>query len=115
MEDYILFRKILDLEKNKDCPFRIPVIFNPAHAEFILEVAELQVKDNIYIELSINTTQSNSTESIAVPVKLEGAYTRLSLKELEGVRERDYLLLGCKSNASFQLAISIKRLLSIKT
>ena len=110
MEDYILFRKILDLEKNKDCPIRIPALFSPSNAEFILEVPELQVKDNMFIELSINSTQSNSRESLTVQVKLEGSSTRVSFKDFEGINQKDYLLLGCKSNLSFQLILSIKNL-----
>lgn len=113
MEDYILFRKILELEKNKDYPFRIPVLFNPTQAEFILEVPELLVKENMFIELSINSTSSVSKESVALPVKLEGASTHVSLKDFEGITQKDYLLLGCKSNLTFQLSISIKRI-SIK-
>jgi hypothetical protein len=109
MEDYILFRKILDLEKNKDYPFRIPALFDPANSEFILEVPELQIKDNMFIELNLNTTKADTSKSLAIPIKLVGASTHLSLKDVEGINQKDYLLLGCKSNLSFQLALSIKR------
>ncbi|MCC6372881.1 MAG: hypothetical protein IT236_17890 [Bacteroidia bacterium] len=109
MEDYILFRKILELEKNKDCPFRIPVLFNPTQAEFILEVPELQVKENMLVQLNITSSQTDTSKPMTIPVKLNGTSTTLSLRNTEELLPNDYLLLSCKSNFAFQLAMSIRK------
>ncbi|MCC6370204.1 MAG: hypothetical protein IT236_04285 [Bacteroidia bacterium] len=108
MESYIVFRKIVELEKNKDYSFRIPSLFNPNNCEFIFELQENQFKENLLLELNINTTQIGTAEkSIRIPVNLNSLTTTISIAGHPEIKHRDYLLLACKSNQSFQFALSI--------
>jgi hypothetical protein len=111
MESYILYRKIMELEKNKEHIFRIPTLFNPFSSEFVLEVSETQFKNNMIVELTLNSTQAISgAKPVSLFVKLENLITIFSAKDYESIVNRDYLLSGCKSNQALQLALSIKRL-----
>jgi len=108
MENYILNRKIVQIEKNKEYAFRIPTMFNAESCEFILEVPEDQIKDDLYLELAIrNPTEPSSSNLKLVRTNLTNPLTRFRPKDLQDIEARDYLLFACKANHSVQLSLSI--------
>lgn len=110
MENYILNRKIVEIEKNKEYAFRIPTMFNAESCEFVLEVPEEQIRENLTVELAIqNPSKSTQNNLKLVRVDLTKSVTTFKLKDMPEIEARDYLLLWCKANNSLQMALSIRK------
>lgn len=108
MENYILNRKIIEIEKNKEYSFRIPTLFNAASCEFILEVPEDQLKENLYVELAMrNPLEPSSNKLKLVRTNLTHSVTKFRPRDVQEIQACDYLLFACKANHSVQLALSI--------
>lgn len=108
MENYILNRKILEIEKNKEYAFRIPTMFNAAACEFILEVTEEHIKENLQVELAIKNPNDLSESNLKfVRTHVNQRIVRFRATDLPEIEPRDYLLFGCRANQACQLALSI--------
>lgn len=111
MDRFIIQRKIIDLVKNKESDFRIPTAFNPLTCELIVEVDPGQFQEDILVELQVKRTQSGDDKNtFAIPVALNKTITRFSFKDADMIHTKDHLLIGCRSNHSFQLALSLRLL-----
>ncbi len=108
MENYILNRKIMEIEKNKEYSFKIPTLFNAASCEFILEVPQDQLKENLYVDLVIrNPTKLSPNNLKLVRTNLTNNITKFRPGDVPEIDDSDYLLFACKANHSVQLALTI--------
>lgn len=108
MENYILNRKLVEIEKHKEYSFRIPTMFNAAACEFILEVSPEHLPENLTVEFTLrNPTEPSANNLKVIRVYINKAVTRFMLIDMPEIEARDYLLFGGKANQTCSLALSI--------
>lgn len=109
MKYFVLNGKILELEKNKETPLPIPVLFSAGSTEFILEIPEEQYKEGMVVELFIHRSATNK-EVKKVSVELPAAMYRFHLRDMTEIEAKDYLLYSCRSNQTVRLSLTIAEL-----
>lgn len=108
MENWIINRKQISLEKNKEFSFKIPVLIIPAECEFILERTDSVSEQETAIMFQLRRTKTgaeNEKEQVSVFVVDKIATT--AFKDLKF--ESEFLLLSCTANKSIQFTFSINR------
>ncbi|MBS1635381.1 MAG: hypothetical protein JST26_05615 [Bacteroidetes bacterium] len=107
MEHYILNRKIITLERNKDTSLPIPVLFNAETAEFIIEVTEEQLQEKTYLELSAYRSIGKEDGLKKIQIELQSPGVHFKFGDFVDVEPKDYLLYSCKANRAVRLSLSI--------
>lgn len=111
MDNYIIYHKVLELEKNKETALRIPAIFNSANSEFSIEINQRALEMNPTIELCFKDPRlSIGIEPINVVVELNGLITQIKPSKDFGLSSKDLLFVSVRSSATFKVAISIRDL-----
>ncbi|MDP3146530.1 MAG: hypothetical protein Q8T03_05825 [Bacteroidota bacterium] len=108
MENFIINRKQINLEKNKEFAFKIPVLINPSECVFQIEVSENDLNEESSIVFKLRNTKSgtqNQKEQISVNLTDKITITVLENLNLNG----ECLLLGCISNKNINFALSIRK------
>jgi hypothetical protein len=109
MDNYIIYRKVLELEKNKEAALRIPAIFNPAITEFVIEINELASEQHPLIEFRFKDPRSSvSSEPISIKLELSALVTKFNPTHDLGLTLKDLLFFAVRSNSSFKMAVSIR-------
>lgn len=106
MESLIINRKQIDLRKNKEFTFKIPISFKASECEFQIETSKENLSESTSITFvlkNVKETDKNFNFSIDVT----DAITKVDLSHLDLVQQVDYLLLGCISNKDISIAFSI--------
>lgn len=105
MENLIINRKQITLEKNKEFTFKIPILIKSSESEFQIELSEENVLNqthSIYFKLQ-NTKIGEEQFLIEVNEKV-------TTKVFGGINtEAEYLLLACISDRNISFALSISR------
>ena len=111
MDNYIIYHKVLELEKNKESALRIPAIFNPATSEFIIEINQAALDLNPAIELCFKDPRiSPGIEPINIKFELNNLVTQIKPATDFGLTSKDLLFISVRSNSTFKVAVSIKDL-----
>lgn len=111
MDNYIIYHKVLELEKNKESALRIPAIFNPSKSEFIIEVNEKAVDLNPAIELCFKDPRlSIANEPISIKMQLNAVLTKINPVSDFGLSSKDLLFISVRSNATFKVTVSVKEI-----
>lgn len=108
MENFIINRKQISLEKNKEFSFKIPVLFTPIECEFILDRTDNETDEEVVVVFKLKCTKSGSeSENKQLSVQVIERTTSSSLKYLD--LQGEFLLLSCTANKNIQFAFSIRR------
>lgn len=105
MEKYIYDRKPLNLLKNKEFSFNIPVSIDTKQAEFILECP---LFDSSKFELKVAFYIGKNSNKFSREVILKSGYNIFSFSDLKPEEQGKYILLSCLANENLNLALSIK-------
>lgn len=105
MEKYIYDRKPLNLIKNKEFSFNIPVSIDTKQAEFLLECPEF---DSSKFELKVTFFIGKNSSKFSREVILKSGYNRFGFNDLKPEEQGKYILLSCIANENLNLALSIK-------
>ena len=110
MENSILFRKKIELEKNKETPLRIPVLFNPNRVAFCIEVSPEDLMDGFSIELVFKNTKNSLGEGshIKVPLKISSVSNEFTFANLNLFKQENYLFYSLISDSKKIIHLSIK-------
>jgi hypothetical protein len=113
MENLILNRKQVTIEKNKEFLFKIPVLIKPMECEFLIEVLDVQVI-NTPVLFSLRSTHSESgtgSGAVQIPIHISEINTRTAIQNLALNFDvtGEYLLFGCTANKNIHFALSIIR------
>ena len=110
MENLILNRKQILLEKNKEFLFKIPVLIKPMECEFLLEVSEANVSDKEVITFNLRSTSAEfENKKASLPIKITDRVTKIALKSLGLDLQGDYLFYSCNSNKNISFSLSVIR------
>ncbi len=109
MEDYILNRKPIALEKNKDTALPIPVLFNAASCLFIIEVEQEQFKEGLTFELSIYQPTSSDKQK-KVQVVMRSPIERFKISDFETIEPKEHILYSFRSSHALRLSLTIMAL-----
>lgn len=109
MEHYILNRKQIVLEKNKDFSFRIPVAIRPLDCEFQIETSYFDQSETVTIIFNLKGIKGGSENKILqIPVEMNTAYSKFNLSTLNpDISDDDFLLIGCICNKAISISLSI--------
>ncbi len=109
MEHYILNRKQIVLEKNKDFSFRIPVAIRPLDCEFQIETSYVDQLETVTIMFNLKGIKGGSENKILqIPVEMNAVYSKFNLSSLNpDIPDDDFLLIGCICNKSISISLSI--------
>jgi hypothetical protein len=109
MDNYIIYRKVLELEKNKEAALRIPIIFNPSKSEFVIEINELATEQHPIIEFCFKDPRSSiDTDPITIKRELTALVTKFNPTLELGLALKDLLFFAVRSNSAFKVAVSIR-------
>lgn len=111
MENYILNKKRLNLLKNKNFSFNIPVRIKPINTELIIEAKNPNSFPSliiVFIFKSFASENNEKTISISVPVDVEVIKVILDKTNLNP--KDNYLLLACTSNYNLNAELTIREL-----
>lgn len=111
MEQYIINRKQIVLEKNKEFSFKIPVAIKPLDCEFQIETSYFEQTEPFTIILNLKGIKGGSENKvIQIPVEMENSSSKFNLSGFNSeLSNEDYLLIGCISNRNISVALSILR------
>jgi hypothetical protein len=100
MENLILNRKQIALEKNKEFLFKIPILIKPMECEFQIETSDVNLAEHF-----------SGGKAVQIPITLTDRITKIPIQSLELNFELqgEYLLFACSSNKSIQFALSVSR------
>lgn len=108
MDNYLVYRKQIALEKNQEFAFKIPVLINPSECEFEIDLADNYWDEQITILFQLRSTKSgaeNEKKELSFDVTEKMTTATLKFLDLQG----EYLLLSCISVKNIQFAFSIRR------
>ena len=105
MENLIINRKQIKLEKNKEFTFKIPILIKSSESEFQIELSEETVLNQTYaIYFKLQNTKSGK-EQFLIEVN-----EKVTTKVFGGINtQAEYLLLACISDRNISFALSISR------
>jgi hypothetical protein len=106
MEHFILNKKVISLDKNKDTAMPIPVLFNPALSEFIIEVPDEQHQAETVLELAVYKSRGDQ-KTTKIAVQLSNPTISFRLSDHANLEPNDYMLYSCRANRSVRLLLSI--------
>lgn len=112
MEKYILYRKQIELRKNKDFTMAIPVTINPRLANFIIETAKESDPANLIIITFLlkssysQNIEANPESSLTKKVILAGSLTQFNYTDIKNLTG-EYIFIGGKSNADTSISLTI--------
>lgn len=110
MENYIINRKLISLEKNKEFSFRIPVLIKPSECEFQIETSHFDLTESTIITFILKAVKDNAeNKSHQISVNIDNSITKLSLSDLNMELLGEFLLIGCISGKNIQFSLSITR------
>lgn len=109
MENNILTRKKMELEKNKEVSLRIPVILNPNRVMLCIEVEKNDMNDGLLIDLIFKSTKKSTGAGslIKVPLRINSDRNEFRLSELYLFNDENYLLLSMIANSKKEVHLSI--------
>jgi hypothetical protein len=104
MENLILNRKQIALEKNKEFLFKIPILIKPMECEFQIETSDVNLR-------ATHSEFGTGGKAVQIPITLTDRITKIPIQSLELNFELqgEYLLFACSSNKSIQFALSVSR------
>lgn len=108
MENWIISRKQISLEKNREFSFKIPVLINPSECEFEIERTDIDSEQETNIVFLLRRTKTgaeNEKAQVSVSVINKTTATRINGQDLNG----EFLLLSCTADKNIQFAFSIRR------
>ena len=108
MENWIISRKQISLEKNKEFSFKIPVLINPSKCEFIVEKTNNVSDPEVSIVFQLRRTKigaENEKEQMSLLVIDKITIVTFKEQNLQG----EFLLLSCVANKNIQFSFSINR------
>lgn len=112
MENYILNRKPIILEKNKEFLFRIPVAFKPIDCDFIIETfLAYTITESLVLTFSLKGIKGGAENKVTqIPVFINSSYTKCNLYNLhQELENEEYLLIGCFCDNNISISLSILR------
>ena len=106
MENLIINRKQIKLEKNKEFTFKIPILIKSSESEFQIESSEETVLNQTYaIYFKLQNTKSGK-EQFLIEVN-----EKVTTKVFDGINaDAEYLLLACISDRNIRFSLSISRI-----
>ena len=106
MENLIINRKQIKLEKNKEFTFKIPILIKSSESEFLIESSEETVLNQTYaIYFKLQNTKSGK-EQFLIEVN-----EKVTTKVFDGINaDAEYLLLACISDRNIRFSLSISRI-----
>lgn len=110
MENYILNRKPIILEKNKEFLFRIPVAIKPMDCEFIIETSLFDsITDSLVLVFNLKGIKGDAgNKVIQIPVSINSSYTKCNLYNLnQELENEEYLLIGCFCDKNISVSLSV--------
>lgn len=109
MEQYIINRKQITLEKNKEFSFRIPVAIKPVDCEFQIETSYFDQSEFFAITFNLKAIKGESENKILqIPVEISNTYSKFNLSAFNScISNDDHLLIGCICNKSISISLSI--------
>jgi hypothetical protein len=109
MEQYIINRKQITLEKNKEFSFRIPVAIKPVDCEFQIETSYFDQSETVTIIFNLKGIKGESENKILqIPVEITNTYSKFNLSAFNSdISNDDHLLIGCICNKSISISLSI--------
>jgi hypothetical protein len=108
MENYIINRKQINLEKNQEFAFKIPVLITPSECEFEIEITDVDFESEISVVFKLTRIKSEGENEIELlTIHVANKLTKATFKNLN--LQGEFLLISCVSNKSVQLAFSISR------
>lgn len=110
MENYLLLEKKFELKRSEDYTFKIPTLLNVKETTFFLKVSDEHFKKNTLVDLLLKNTKTGDPDNQAVWVtkELTKPVIQFTLRDEEFLTGNDYLLIGCRTNFSVLLELSIK-------
>ena len=106
METLIINRKQLDLKKNKEFTFKIPISLKASECEFQIETSKEQLSESTTITFTLKNVR-DTNKNFNFSFDITDAITKIDLSTLDLEQQIDYLLLGCISNKDISIAFSI--------
>lgn len=105
MKKYIFNRKPLDLIKNKEFNFNIPVSIDTRLSEFTLECPDF---DSSKFELKVRFNIGKDYKKLFREISLKSGYNLFNFNELKPEEQGKYILYSCIASESINLALTIK-------
>lgn len=111
MEHYILNRKQIVLEKNKEFSFRIPVAIRPLDCEFQIETSYFDQAETVSIIFNLKGIKGGTENKIVqIPVEMNTVYSKFNLSTLNTeIPDDEFLLIGCICNKNISISLSITK------
>ncbi len=111
MEQYIINRKQIILEKNKEFSFRIPVAIKPMDCEFQIETSYFDESESFVITFILKGIKGDASNRVRqIPVTINNAYSKWNLSSLNQELDNDeFLLIGCFCDKNISISLSILR------
>lgn len=106
MESFLINRKQIDLRKNKEFTFKIPISLKAFECEFQIETSKEKLSESVSITFllkNVRETEKNFNFSVDVS---EGI-TKIDVSNCGVEQHADYLLLSCIANKDLSIAFSI--------
>ncbi len=109
MEKYIFNRKPLNLIKNKEFNFNIPVSIDTRISEFTLECPEFD-SSKFVIKMRLNIGKND--QKFSKEISLKSGYNIFDFGELKQEEQGKYILYSCITSESINVALTVKERVS---
>lgn len=108
MENFILSRKKIKLEKDKVFNLSIPVSLKPNEVVFLIE-SNFSYDKLANVEFILKQLSGNSSDALSiVPMEIKGTALRVRPSDIIRFEAKNYLLFAIKSSQSFEMELSIE-------
>lgn len=107
MENFILSRKKIKLDKDKVFNLSIPVSLKPNEVVFLIE-SNLNFDKSANVEFILKQLSGSSNESLTIiPVEIKGTALRLRPSDITRFEPKSYLLFAIRSSQTIDIELSI--------
>ncbi|PBQ30898.1 hypothetical protein CNR22_03610 [Sphingobacteriaceae bacterium] len=108
MENTIINRKQISLEKNKEVAFKIPYLINPSECTFHVETAPNSLTRDCIIQFLLRSTKIGAErKKVVVSIQINEMGEAKLFKDTN--MQGDHILLGCISNENINFALTISK------